>query len=118
MSARMSPARTIAAHAALITYTLIALFPVFVIVINSFKSRKAIFSDPLALPTWRARLTFWRALVLVRMLRRQRVCGVDLRAWAISKTCVFDCVSQPANCTTEVRHARVRGVLFLPKNDR
>lgn len=50
MSARMSPTRTIAAHAALITYTLIALFPVFVIVINSFKSRKAIFSDPLALP--------------------------------------------------------------------
>ncbi len=51
MSARMSPARTIAAHAALITYTLIALFPVFVIVINSFKSRKAIFADPLALPS-------------------------------------------------------------------
>ncbi len=50
MSARMSPARTIAAHAALITYTAVALFPVFVIVINSFKSRKAIFSDPLALP--------------------------------------------------------------------
>ena len=50
MSTRMSPTRTIAAHAALITYTLIALFPVFVIVINSFKSRKAIFSDPLALP--------------------------------------------------------------------
>jgi raffinose/stachyose/melibiose transport system permease protein len=50
MSARMSPTRTIAAHAALMTYTLIALFPVFVIVINSFKSRKAIFSDPLALP--------------------------------------------------------------------
>ena len=50
MSSRMSPTRTIAAHAALITYTLIALFPVFVIVINSFKSRKAIFSDPLALP--------------------------------------------------------------------
>jgi raffinose/stachyose/melibiose transport system permease protein len=35
----------------LITYTLIALFPVFVIVVNSFKSRKAIFSDPLAIPT-------------------------------------------------------------------
>jgi raffinose/stachyose/melibiose transport system permease protein len=34
----------------LLTYTLIALFPVFVIVINSFKSRKAIFADPLALP--------------------------------------------------------------------
>ncbi len=50
MAARMSPGRTIAAHAALITWTLVALFPVFVIVINSFKSRKAIFADPLALP--------------------------------------------------------------------
>jgi raffinose/stachyose/melibiose transport system permease protein len=49
-SARMSTGRTIAAHAVLLTYTLIALFPVFVIVINSFKSRKAIFADPLALP--------------------------------------------------------------------
>ncbi len=42
--------RSIAVHAVLATYTLIALFPVFVIVINSFKSRKAIFADPLALP--------------------------------------------------------------------
>jgi raffinose/stachyose/melibiose transport system permease protein len=50
MAARMSPGRKIAAHAVLLTYTLIALFPVFVIVINSFKSRKAIFADPLALP--------------------------------------------------------------------
>lgn len=50
MSARASTGRTIAAHAVLFTYTLIALFPVFVIVINSFKSRKAIFADPLALP--------------------------------------------------------------------
>ncbi|PCJ74274.1 MAG: sugar ABC transporter permease [Rhodobacteraceae bacterium] len=38
------------AHVALITYTIIALFPVVVILINSFKSRKAIFRDPLALP--------------------------------------------------------------------
>jgi raffinose/stachyose/melibiose transport system permease protein len=50
MSARLSPTRTFAAHAVLILYTVIALFPVFVIVINSFKSRKAIFADPLALP--------------------------------------------------------------------
>jgi raffinose/stachyose/melibiose transport system permease protein len=49
-SARISTGRTIAAHAVLLAYTLIALFPVFVIVINSFKSRKAIFADPLALP--------------------------------------------------------------------
>ncbi len=49
-SARISTGRSIAAHAVLLTYTLIALFPVFVIVINSFKSRKAIFADPLALP--------------------------------------------------------------------
>jgi raffinose/stachyose/melibiose transport system permease protein len=49
-NARMSRGRTIAAHAVLLTYTLIALFPVFVVVVNSFKSRKAIFADPLALP--------------------------------------------------------------------
>ena len=51
MSARHSPARSIAAHAILILYTLIALFPVFVIVINSFKSRRAIFAQPLSLLT-------------------------------------------------------------------
>lgn len=50
-NARLSTGRTIAAHAILITYTLIALFPVFVVVINSFKSRNAIFADPLALPS-------------------------------------------------------------------
>jgi raffinose/stachyose/melibiose transport system permease protein len=42
--------RTVAAHAILVTYTLIALFPVFVIVINSFKTRSAIFGSPLSLP--------------------------------------------------------------------
>ena len=43
--------RSIAAHAALIAYTVIALFPVVVIVINSFKSRNAIFRSPLSFPT-------------------------------------------------------------------
>lgn len=43
--------RTIGAHAVLLTYTAIALFPVLVIVINSFKSRNAIFRSPLSLPT-------------------------------------------------------------------
>lgn len=47
---RHSPARSIAAHAVLILWTLIALFPVFVTVVNSFKSKKAIFNEPLALP--------------------------------------------------------------------
>lgn len=51
MAARTSLPRTIAAHAVLATYTVIALFPVFVIVINSFKSRRAIFAEPLALPS-------------------------------------------------------------------
>jgi raffinose/stachyose/melibiose transport system permease protein len=51
MSARTNIGRAAAAHAILLTYTVIALFPVFVIVINSFKSRKAIFADPLALPS-------------------------------------------------------------------
>lgn len=50
-TARHSPARSIAAHAVLATYTIIALFPVFVIVVNAFKSRKAIFRKPLELPT-------------------------------------------------------------------
>ena len=50
-TARHSPARSIAAHAVLATYTIIALFPVFVIVVNAFKSRKAIFRTPLELPT-------------------------------------------------------------------
>ncbi|MGN6548414.1 MAG: carbohydrate ABC transporter permease [Pararhizobium sp.] len=42
--------RAAAAHAVLIAYTIIALFPVFVIVINSFKKRSAIFRSPLSLP--------------------------------------------------------------------
>ena len=49
-SARSNRFNTFAAHGVLILYTLIALFPVFVIVINSFKTRKAIFREPLALP--------------------------------------------------------------------
>ena len=48
--ARSSTSRTFAAHAILILWTLIALFPVFVIVVNSFKNRRAIFNSPLALP--------------------------------------------------------------------
>jgi len=50
MATRTPIYRSIAAHAVLIGYTLIALFPVFVVVINSFKSRRAIFAEPLALP--------------------------------------------------------------------
>jgi raffinose/stachyose/melibiose transport system permease protein len=49
-SARSNRLNLIAAHAALLLYTAIALFPVFVIVINSFKARRAIFREPLALP--------------------------------------------------------------------
>ncbi|NCM97138.1 MAG: sugar ABC transporter permease [Rhodobacteraceae bacterium CG2_30_10_405] len=50
MATRTPIYRSIAAHAVLIGYTLIALFPVFVVVSNSFKSRRAIFAEPLALP--------------------------------------------------------------------
>ncbi len=49
-SARSSLYRSIAAHTVLIAYTIIALFPVLVILVNSFKSRAAIFREPLALP--------------------------------------------------------------------
>jgi raffinose/stachyose/melibiose transport system permease protein len=49
--ARSSLSRTIGAHAVLIAYTIIALFPVILVVVNSFKSRAAIFGSPLSLPT-------------------------------------------------------------------
>ena len=49
--ARSSLPRSAAAHAILIAYTLLALYPVFLVIINSMKSRRAIFNDPLALPT-------------------------------------------------------------------
>lgn len=48
--ARQNTRTTIAAHGILIAYVIIALFPVFVILINSFKTRKAIFREPLSLP--------------------------------------------------------------------
>lgn len=40
----------ISTHAVLLFYTFIALFPVFLVVINSFKSRRAIFRTPYVLP--------------------------------------------------------------------
>jgi len=48
--ARSNPVNALAMHGVLILYTLIALFPVFVILINSLKERRAIFREPLALP--------------------------------------------------------------------
>lgn len=48
--ARSNPMNAVMMHGALITYTLIALFPVFIIIINSFKERRSIFREPLALP--------------------------------------------------------------------
>lgn len=38
-------------HVVLLSYVVIALFPILLVVMNSFKSRKGIFRDPLALPT-------------------------------------------------------------------
>src|ERR1700753_1965262 len=40
----------LAVHIALILYTLLAVCPILLIVMNSFKSRAAIFGSPLALP--------------------------------------------------------------------
>ena len=48
--ARANPLNAVMMHGALILYVLIALFPVFIILINSFKDRRAIFREPLALP--------------------------------------------------------------------
>lgn len=41
----------LAVHAVLLAYTALALFPIALILINSVKSRAAIFDDPMALPT-------------------------------------------------------------------
>ena len=48
--ARSSIGRSVASHAILIAYTLIALGPVFVIILNSFKKKAAIFGQPIAPP--------------------------------------------------------------------
>ena len=48
--ATRSVSRSLASHAILLTYATIALFPVILILINSVKSRKAIFRSPLSLP--------------------------------------------------------------------
>ncbi|MES2905998.1 MAG: carbohydrate ABC transporter permease [Pseudomonadota bacterium] len=45
------PLNTALVHLVLGGYTLLALFPIFVVLINSFKERRAIFGAPLALPT-------------------------------------------------------------------
>ncbi len=50
--ARRSVSRSLATHIILGTYTIIALFPAILIVINSMKTRKAIFSSPLSLPNF------------------------------------------------------------------
>lgn len=43
--------RALFVHGVLGSYTLLALFPIFLVLLNSIKSRTAIFDDPLALPT-------------------------------------------------------------------
>jgi raffinose/stachyose/melibiose transport system permease protein len=43
--------KSVSVHAVLLAYTIIALFPILVVVINSFKDRRAIFRDPLGFPT-------------------------------------------------------------------
>ncbi|MGO4564063.1 carbohydrate ABC transporter permease [Rhizobium sp. 2YAF20] len=48
--ARNSTIRTGLVHLALIAYTLVALFPVFLTVVNSFKDRASIFRSPLSVP--------------------------------------------------------------------
>lgn len=48
--ARRNRLSELGAHAILLTFTVLALYPVILIIINSFKSKRAIFRDPLALP--------------------------------------------------------------------
>ncbi len=50
MAARRFPVNQAIAHTVLAAYTIIALFPVLLVIVNSFKTKRAIFRDPLALP--------------------------------------------------------------------
>ncbi len=43
--------QVLSAHAVLLLYTVIALFPVLLVIINSFKNRRAIFGSPYTFPT-------------------------------------------------------------------
>lgn len=52
--ARQSTLNTVLAHGVLILYVVVALFPVVIILINSFKTRRAIFAEPLSFPTGEA----------------------------------------------------------------
>jgi raffinose/stachyose/melibiose transport system permease protein len=45
------PANAIAVHGILALYTALALFPILLVIMNSFKARKSIFGAPLAFPT-------------------------------------------------------------------
>lgn len=51
-NARISKSRLTLVHAALIIYTVIAIFPVVLTIMNSFKTRKDIFRSPLSLPSF------------------------------------------------------------------
>ncbi len=44
------PLGAVAVHAVLIAYTALALFPILLVLVNSFKSRRAIFGSPLTFP--------------------------------------------------------------------
>ncbi|RBO82369.1 carbohydrate ABC transporter permease [Marinomonas aquiplantarum] len=43
--------KSVTIHGILLAYTVIALFPILIVIMNAFKDRKGIFRDPLALPT-------------------------------------------------------------------
>ena len=47
---REDASRAVIVHGILLTYTLVALYPIFLVVINAFKTRKAIFRDPMGFP--------------------------------------------------------------------
>lgn len=53
MNPNLRPSR-LAVHLALILYTVLAIGPIFLILINAFKSRRAIFADPLGFPDARS----------------------------------------------------------------
>ncbi|WP_202412173.1 carbohydrate ABC transporter permease [Duganella fentianensis] len=74
-------------HAALLAYTVLALFPIALILINSVKTRAAIFDDPLALPTMET-LTFSGFVKVIESTNFLQYFGNSLIVTLLSLGCI------------------------------
>jgi len=106
---RTHTGRSVAAHAILLTYTLIALFPVFVIVINSFKSRRAIFAEPLMPPM----PGNWDLVGYTTALQQGDFCQYFLNSMTVTVASLFFVLLFGAMAAFALSEYRFRGNLLM-----